>query len=383
MDAGEDRRRRQAGAGRTLHGGGDAPPAGVPRWLAVGAALSWRGLVLAAAVAVATWVLVRLSLATASVVIALFLATVAVPVSNALEKRGLSRALAATVTVVGGTLLLLALIGGAVPLFVSQLSDIGEQLQQARQTTLELMRDGPLALSADQLDRLVQRAIDRASENSGRLVAGALGGVLILGEILAVAVLSLIILFFLVKDGEEMNAWALDKLPDAHRDTVRRVSTRAWETLGGYMRGIALVAFVDAAAVGIGLLIIGVPLAAPLVLLTFFSAFVPIVGAVTAGSVAALVALVTGGAVDFLLVVALYIAVQQLEGNLLQPVVMGKVVHLHPVVVLVALTAGATVAGIAGAFLAVPVAAVLAAVGHEIRTGSSTEVAAAAAVADR
>ncbi len=348
-------------------------PDGVPRWLVVGSAIGGRALVLAAAVAVAVWVLARVYIATASVVIAIFLATVAVPARRALERRGLSRTPAAIVTVIGGTIVLLSLVGVAVPVFVSQLGDIGQQLQQARETIVDFLKEGPLALSAEQLDRLVQQATERVRASSGRLVAGALTGVLVVGEILAVVALSIVLLFFVVRDGEEMNAWLLERVPEDRRDAVRRASTRAWETLGGYVRGIAVVAFVDAVAVGVALLIIGVPLAVPLAMLTFFGAFVPIVGAVTAGVVAALVALVTGGVVDFVLVAAVYIAVQQLEGNLLQPVVMGKAVHLHPVVVLVVLTAGATVAGIAGAFLAVPVTAVVAAVVNELRTGGHVD----------
>ncbi len=181
-------------------------------------------------------------------------------------------------------------------------------------------------------------------------------------------ILTVIVLFFFVKDGEQIAGWLLHLVPRERRETVRRGAGRGWGTLTAYMRGIVVVATADAVSVGLGLLLIGVPLVLPLMLLTFFGAFIPIVGAFAAGLVAVLVALVSGGLTDALLVLAMFIAVQQLEGNFLQPLVMGRAVHLHPLVVLLALTAGATVAGIAGAFLAVPLAAVVAAIGNEFRS---------------
>ncbi len=133
----------------------------------------------------------------------------------------------------------------------------------------------------------------------------------------------------------------------------------AGTTLGSYLRGVALVALFDAAVIGVALAILGVPLVLPLAVLTFFAAFFPLVGAVTAGAVAALVALVSNGVVTALIVVAVITAVQQLEGDVIYPVVVGRSIELHPVAILLVLTAGAVVAGIIGALFAVPVAAVI------------------------
>ncbi|MDP8959110.1 MAG: AI-2E family transporter, partial [Actinomycetota bacterium] len=179
--------------------------------------------------------------------------------------------------------------------------------------------------------------------------------------------LTLPILFFFVKDGEQISGWFLRQVDEQYRDDVRALSRRAWQTVAAYLRGLAVVAFFDAVVIGIGLLVIGVPLVVPLVTLTFFGGFFPIVGAVLAGLLAVLVALVNGGLVDALAVLAVVLVVQQVEGDVLAPLVLGRAVQLHPLVILLALTAGAVVAGVVGAFLAVPTAAVLVAVGAEFR----------------
>lgn len=260
------------------------------------------------------------------------------------------------------------MIGVAVPLVVSEMSQLGDKARQGWGAFVQWLEGSPIPVSSGQLQQLVDRATQEARDNAGRLLAGALTGITLVGEIVTIFALSLIVLFFFVRDSETITGWMLQQVPVGRRATVRRGGDRAWATLTGYIHGVAIVAAVDAVAVGVGLLLIGVPLVVPLMLLTFFGGFVPIVGAFAAGIVAVLIALVSGGAVDALLVLVLFIVVQQVEGNLLQPAVMGRAVHLHPVVVLLALTAGATVAGITGAVMAVPVTAVIAAVGNELRS---------------
>lgn len=355
------------GGHRIVAHGQSADP--VPAWLRTSAAVGWRLLVVAVGAALALSIFARLYLATAPVVIALFLATLAVPAARWMQRVGLPRTSAAAVTVVGGVVVIAGLIGVAIPLFVSQMGQLGQQVQQGWESILQWLQGSPLPVSADQLRQLVDRAAQEARDNAGRILTGAFTGLALVGEIMTILVLSLIVLFFFVKDSEPITGWILRQVPDGRRATVQRGAERAWATLTGYMRGVVIVAAVDAIAVGLGLVLIGVPLVLPLMLLTFFGGFIPIVGAFAAGLVAVLVALVSGGPVDALLVLILFVAVQQIEGNFLQPVVMGRAVQLHPVVILLALTAGATIAGIAGAFLAVPVTAVLAAVGNEVRSG--------------
>ncbi|MDP8969588.1 MAG: AI-2E family transporter [Actinomycetota bacterium] len=346
----------------------ERPAESAPAWLRTSAAIGWRVLVVVAVTALVLWLAARLYLATAPVVIALFLATVAVPAARWLERLRLPRTPAAAVTVLGGLIVLLGLIGLAVPRFVSEMGQLGEQVQKGWEAILQWVEGSQLPVSADQLRQLVDRTGQEARANAGRLLTGALGGVALVAEILTIGLLSLIVLFFLVKDREPITGWILRQAPEPRREAVRRGAERAWATLTGYVHGLVIVATGDAVAIGLGLLLIGVPLVLPLTALTFFGAFIPIVGAFAAGLVAVLVALVSGGPTDALLVLGLFFVVQQLEGNFLQPVVMGRVVQLHPVVVLLVLTAGATVAGIAGAFLAVPVTAVLAAVTNELRS---------------
>jgi predicted PurR-regulated permease PerM len=163
--------------------------------------------------------------------------------------------------------------------------------------------------------------------------------------------------FFLVHDGRRMWAWAVGLFPAGRRADVEAIGVRVWAALSAYVRGVAMVAVVDAVLIGLALLVIGVPLVVPLMVITFLGAFVPLVGALVAGAVAALVALVIEGVIAAVLVTVAIVVIQQLEGDLLYPLVVGRAIALHPVAILLALTAGTVVAGIIGALLAVPVAA--------------------------
>ncbi len=175
---------------------------------------------------------------------------------------------------------------------------------------------------------------------------------------LASVVLVVFLSFFLVKDGRRLWRWLLELAPVARRSDFDEAGTRAWDVLAVYTRGVIFVATVDAVLIGAALLIVGVPLALPLIVLTWLAAFFPIIGAVSAGAAAVLVALVANGMTSALIVLAAIIVVQQVEGNVLYPVVVGPRLKLHPIVVLMAVAVGGTIAGIPGAFLAVPVATV-------------------------
>jgi putative heme transporter len=192
-------------------------------------------------------------------------------------------------------------------------------------------------------------------------------GAVVIQGITALA-LAIVLLFFFVKDGDQIVAWMIARTPDTHRATVRATGRRAWVALSGFVRGTAVVALVDAIGIGIGLAILGIPLVLPIAVITFFAGFIPVVGAFVAGLIAVLVALAsTGDLVTTLLTLGVVVLVQQFESNVLQPVIMRRAVSLHPVVILASLTAGGLLVGVIGAFLAVPVAAVLSAVGNELR----------------
>lgn len=351
-----------------------AGPAGTPRWLESAAAVSWRALVIGALIAVVVWALSHVMLVVLPFLIALMLCTLLVPIARWLERAKLPVAAAAMIAVLGMAVLIAALLGLIVPRFVSQLGALTEDVETGFRTMLDLANEY-LGISDAQARDLIDKGQERLEDRAGSIGGGLLAGAVALGEFLTGTILTLVMTFFLVKDRTRINGWFLARTPAHQRDTMRAVAERAWHTIAGYFRGQAIIAAVDAVGIAIGLLIVGVPLVIPLALLTFIGGFFPVVGAVAAGLVAVLVALVDGGLTNALIVLAIVIAVQQVEGNILQPAVMGQSVPLHPLVILVVITAGAVLAGVVGAFLSVPIAGVISAVGNELRLRQETQLA--------
>jgi predicted PurR-regulated permease PerM len=183
-------------------------------------------------------------------------------------------------------------------------------------------------------------------------------------EFIAGTLLCLVTLFFFLKDGPAMWAWFTGQFRADMQMHLRQIGLRVWVTMGAYLRGISIIGFVEASIIGIVLFVLGVPLLIPLMLLQFFAAFFPVVGAPVAGTIAVLVALVSGGLIDAIIVAIAIMVIQQMDNHFLQPVIMGRSVKLHPVVVLLALTAGGIVAGFIGALLAVPTAAIASSIGN-------------------
>jgi putative heme transporter len=225
--------------------------------------------------------------------------------------------------------------------------------------------DGPLGVSSERVTELFDQAEEQVRSSSDRIASGALSGAAIALEVVAAFLLALVSLFFLLKDGARIWSFLVGLFPGPIREDVNGMGERAWSALGGFLRGTAIVAAIDAFFIGLTLAIVGVPLVIPLAVLTFFGGFVPIVGAVVAGFASAMVALVSNGLTAALIVVGATLVVQQLEGNLLQPIIVGRRVELHPLAVILAVTAGGVLWGILGAFVAVPVvSAVWAAVSY-------------------
>jgi predicted PurR-regulated permease PerM len=326
--------------------------------LARAAAVSWRVLVIVAAGALVLYLLVQLRLVVLPVILALFLSTLLVPPANLLRRRGLPPSAATAAVVVGAVLLLAGVVLLLVTQVTPQLSTLGQQVTRGIEDVQRWLATGPLHVSEEELSGTFDRL--RASfGGDGRGVArGLLTGATVAGEIAAGLILTLVLTFFFVKDGDRFSGFLLDVVGEQRREDARAIGRQAWETVSAYLRGVATVGLVDAVLIGIGLVIVGVPLVIPLAVLTFFGAFFPLVGAFLAGALAALVALVAKGPLAALIVIGITIGVQQLEGHVLAPVVLGRAVNLHPVAILLALTAGAVLAGIVGAFLAVPVMAV-------------------------
>ena len=314
-------------------------------------------LLILAVVVVSVYALMQIKLLVIPVLIALILAAAIGPVVNVLRRRGLPGA-AATGLAFVALLLLLAGVGTVIYFSVrSQWADLAQQASSGLDELEQFLLTGPVPIDKEQLNQAREGIIQFATSSQVR--SGAITGLSVVTEFLAGSALVVVILFFFLKDGAKIWNFFLRPFSGQREAKLRRVGSRTLEVLGGYVRGTAIVALVDAVAIGAALLILQVPLAFPLAIIIFMTAFIPLVGATVAGILAALVALVANGPVVALIVVAVVIAVNQLEGDLLQPIVMGKSLQLHALVILMALTAGTILAGIIGAVLSVPMAAVI------------------------
>ncbi len=339
----------------------------VPVWLDTLAQFAWRLLVVLVGVAGLVLLLTRLYLVSLPIILALVIATIAVPPTRRLERRGVPRLLATLIVVVGGAATFFGGLILLVPAFTRQVADLGPTVSEAFQRVLDWLDRSPFGLDRAEIETLITDALDNVGQFSGT-IATQVGSIAIaVGEVLTAISLAIVLLFFFVKDGEQIVGWFIARAPDRLRDDMRASGARGWGALAGYVRGTAAIALINAVGIGLGLLIVGVPLVLPLTLLVFVGGFVPVIGAFTSGLLATLVALATGGPTTALIVLAIVVLVQQVEGNVLQPMIMRRAVSLHPIVILTVLTAGAVIVGVLGAFLAVPIAATLAAVGNELR----------------
>jgi putative heme transporter len=325
-------------------------------WLA---AVSIRLLAIGAAVAVIGFVLWRLRIVVVPIFVALFLSTVLAPPTAALKRRGVRPLLATAIVFLVLFLLLAAVILLIVPPFVDQFGELGDAASKALDDLREWLRSGPLDMADGDIDELVEAAQDQISERQGEIASGAIAGAAVAAEVAIGAVLTLVLTFFFVKDGERMIAFGLAQVRSETAEDLREIGRRGWRTLTGYFRGVTIDGVIEGVLIGGGLVVLGVPLALPLGVITFFGGYFPLVGAIVAGALAAAVALVTQGFVAALLIIAWAIVVQNVVSNLIDPLVMSRTVKIHPVVVLVAVTSGGVLGGIVGAFVAVPLAAVV------------------------
>ncbi|MEX0592006.1 MAG: AI-2E family transporter [Nitriliruptoraceae bacterium] len=338
----------------------------VPSWLSTFAAWTWRVLILLIGTTAILYVLIRLYIVTLPVIIALVLATLCVPPARKLESWRVHRALSASIVVFGGLAAVTGLIAALTPSFIREVRELGPTVTEAIETLLGFLERN-FGWDRDEVMGTIQSGIDTLTEQSGQLASQVMSGAALAVQVVAALVLAIVMLFFFVKDGRQIVDWIIARSPDAYEETVRAVGRRSWMALGGFVRGTAAVALIDAIGIGVGLAILGVPLVLPIAVLVFLGAFIPVIGAFITGLLAVLVALASGGFQQALIVFAIVVAVQQFESNVLQPVIMRRAVRLHPVVILAVLTAGAALIGVIGAFLAVPIAAVIAAAGNELR----------------
>lgn len=332
---------------------------GIPRALRVSAALSWRLLVILGALYVVGMVLSKLFVVVIPVAIALLLSALLAPAVTALTRLGVPRALSTAVVLVAG----LAVVGGVLTFvinaFIAGFPDLQHQVIASLNQIKFWVAHPPLNLREDQIEAYLFQAQQWMQQNQSALTSGALSTASTFGNLLTGLVLALFTLIFFLHDGRKIWLFVIRIAPSAVRNKVDVAGRRGFASLVGYVRGTALVAVADAIGIGIGLTFIGVPLAVPLSALVFLGGFIPIVGAVTSGAVAVLVALVTKGPLAALGVLVVVLVVQQVEGNILQPLLLGRAVRLHALAIVLAISAGVVVAGIIGALLAVPLVAVL------------------------
>jgi predicted PurR-regulated permease PerM len=331
------------------------------------ASYAWRLLVIAAAVAGVLWLLGQLLVVAVPVFVALLLCRVLWPLVARLRRAGWRRGLAASAVLVGFLLVLGGVIAVTGATIVDEFDDLGPTVTEGLDD-LEtwLVEDSPFDVDREDLRRWRTEVGDAVSEfgrsSRGSVVAGAV----VAAEVALGIVLSLVVAFFLLKDGDRFRDRLVRTVAPERRDLAGRAVRRAWDALGGYLRGAALLGVVEAVIMGAVLLLVGGDLVAPVMVITFLAAFVPIVGAILAALVTVLVALVTAGTTGALIVAAVALVVQQLDNDVLAPVIYGRAVRLHPVSVLLGIAAGGALFGIVGTLVAVPVLAVVANVIDEL-----------------
>ncbi|WSQ11487.1 AI-2E family transporter [Streptomyces sp. NBC_01231] len=317
--------------------------------------------------AVSLWLLGRMWSVVWPLVVGLLLTTLTWPPTRFLRRRGWKPALAASVVTV---LFLLVAVGTvaliAVPV-ASQSGQLTDGVVDGIQKLREWAAGPPLNIGDAQINKAFDTAVSRAQDGLGSMVGAVVTGVSTVVNGLVTAVLALFLMFFFLKDGPRFLPWLAHQLPGRLATDVPAVASRGWDTLGAFVRSQAAVGLLDAVLIGLGLWVLGVPLVLPLAVLTFVSAFVPIIGALFAGFVAVLIALVSNGLTDALIVLAIIVVVQQLEGNVFQPMIQSRGLGLHAAVVLLAVTLGGSLAGIVGSLLAVPIAALIAVVWNYVR----------------
>jgi len=332
----------------------------VPRSVQVAAAWSWRLLAILLGLAALVLLLAVSKLIWVPVVLALLLTVLLQPLVALLVSRArMSRGLASAVTVVAllaAVSTLVAVTGRAI---VRGFADLWVQAQEGIAELLVYLTSGPLGLDRAQLDDLVGQLTDQLSSSSGTLVSGALSVTVTIGHVLAGALVTLFCLLFFLKDGAQIWAWLIGLLPRQARSRSYEASRRGVVTLGAFTRTQILVALIDAVGIGLGALILGIPLAVPLAVLVFLASFIPFVGAIATGAIAVLVALVDQGVGTALIMLGIVLLVQQVESHVLQPLLLGQAVSLHPVAVILSVAAGSLAAGIVGALFAVPLVATL------------------------
>lgn len=331
----------------------DSPRSAVPAWLQQAASVSWRVLIVGAALYFVGQLIGLLSIVIVPFVLALFIAALLEPMARWLEKV-MPASLAAFLALLLGTS---ALGGALVTLGFSvarQLPEMAASLRQSGNKLIRWVETVPYAPNKAELIDSLEAAGSDLQSQMGELAQRAAAGAQSLFILISQLLLAMAFGFFLIRDGSRLFGQVAGHLEDAREAQLRAAGSRAWFTIGRYLRGLALIALANAVLTAIALLLIGVPMVLPIAVLTFIGSFVPFAGPFIAGSLAAIVALTHAGITQALLVIAAAFAIQAVEGNVLQPLIIGRTLSLHPITVLGGVTIGAILGGLGGAFVAIP-----------------------------
>ncbi|WP_024442671.1 AI-2E family transporter [Mycobacterium sp. UM_WGJ] len=321
------------------------------------AAWAWRLLVLFAAVLLVLLIMRRLEVIVVPVAIAMMVSALLLPGVDWLSRHGVHRGLAVFLLLLSGLAVLAGLLTFVVDQFIDGVPELVDQVTQVVNSTQHWLVEGPLHLSREQIDSAGDSVVNGLRNNQAKLTSGALSTAETITKIFTGAFVVLFTLIFFLYGGRDIWRFTVKFFPSQVRPTVHAAGVAGFESLIGYVRATFLVALVDALGIGIGLAVMAVPLALPLASLVFLGAFIPLVGAVLTGLLAVLVALIAKGWIYALVTLGLIIAVNQLEAHVLQPLVMGRAVSIHPLAVVLGISTGGILAGIVGALLAVPLIA--------------------------
>ena len=331
----------------------------VPLAMRVAAAWSWRLLLVGALIYIIAQLLGTLAVVVIPFAVSLLLSALLYRPVGWLREHGVPRSLATALVMVGGIAAVGGVLYGVVQAFLNGLPDLTKNVTEGITELKSWLVAGPLHVQQAQIDTVISNILKVVSDNQATIASGALTATTTITEVLSGLFIVLFTTFFLLRDGNDIWRFLSGLLPRKAVEPVRVAGVQSWKTLGSYVRATVLVAFVDAFCIGLGVAILGVPLALPLGAVIFLGAFVPVIGAFISGTVAVLVALVAKGPIAALIVLAILVGVQQLEGHILQPFLLGRAVALHPLAVILAIAAGLVIAGIIGALVAVPMLAVL------------------------
>lgn len=337
------------------------PPAQtlLPRWLVTGGAWSWRLIGIGIVAFYVLQFILKIRLVVLPVLAAMVFTALLRPLAIRLQRRGMSRLLSTWLTLLVALLVILGV--GTLVVYRSTVEwhTLVKDLSATSDKVRNWLSTGPLHLKSQDLQNLQQKAVGQLNQHRGAIVNSVLSGASIIGEFLAGLILSAFITFFLIYDGERIWRWITLPFRARTAERIDRAAGAAWNTLSGYIRGSVVIASIHGLAMGITLVILRVPLVAPLTLLVFVTSFIPLVGVLIGGGLAVFVTMGTQGVTAGIILLAVLVAEHQLEGHLLQPIIMGRYVALHPLAIALALTIGTILEGIVGAIVAVPFAAMV------------------------